>query len=62
MLSFNRRALMLAPALVLALALGAGCGGDDDDESPTPSASNIATEEPSGSITLYSGRSEALVG
>ncbi|MGK2966129.1 MAG: iron ABC transporter substrate-binding protein [Tepidiformaceae bacterium] len=72
MYRLNRRALMLAPALVLTLAMGAACGGDDDDEAPTPSASNTAsagatatgepTDEASGSITLYSGRNEALVG
>lgn len=59
----------LAAAIPLAAA---ACGGDDDDE-PTPAAtatgtaaataaaSPTPTPKPSGSITVYSGRGEALV-
>lgn len=47
----------LAFALVAALALGA-CGGGTTSPEPSPAAS----AEPSGTLTIYSGRSEELVG
>lgn len=59
--------LLSLPALIALLALAASaCGGDDDDDagdSTSPGATNTATStpKPSGSITVYSGRSEALV-
>jgi iron(III) transport system substrate-binding protein len=41
--------------LGLVALVGVACGGDDDDDSPT------STSQPSTSLTLYSGRTEALV-
>lgn len=61
---------LLLAALAAMLALVAvACGGDDDDDggdaaTPTTAAATATatnTPEPSGSITVYSGRSEALV-
>jgi len=56
--------LVAAVAALVAVA----CGGDDDDDAgaTTPgaqaaTATSTATPKPSGSITVYSGRSEALV-
>ncbi len=51
------RGKFLAAAAVMGLValVGVACGGDDDDDDPT------STPEPSTSLTLYSGRSEALV-
>lgn len=57
----------LIGALVALVALAAvACGGDDDDNgggaaSPTTAATAASSQKPSGSITVYSGRSEALV-
>lgn len=63
------RSLVLLLALA-AIPLAAACGGDDDDD-PTPAATATQpsaataapspTPKPSGSITVYSGRGEALV-
>jgi iron(III) transport system substrate-binding protein len=60
--------LLAALAAILAL-VAVACGGDDDDDdgdgATQPPATNTTaptnTPEPSGSITVYSGRSEALV-
>jgi iron(III) transport system substrate-binding protein len=54
----NRRAFLgLAAAALLAVG-GAACGDADEE----PEATSGATQAPSGTITLYSGRSESLVG
>lgn len=50
-------ALGLAGALVLA-----ACGGDDDAASSGGGDTTAASGGPSGSITLYNGRNETLVG
>ena len=52
----SRLLILPAVAALVALALTA-CGGDDDDGDDDGGSS----EKPSGSITVYSGRSEALV-
>lgn len=57
---------LLAAAVALLALAAVACGGDDDDDggdTASPGATNTATNtpEPSGSITVYSGRSEALV-
>jgi len=59
------------PAVIAAgMLVAVACGGDDDDDSgdPTAAATNTtipatatSTPKPSGSITVYAGRSEALV-
>lgn len=49
------RSKTLRLAVVALLALGA-CGGDDDSAQPTTSSGT-----PSGELTVYSGRNEALV-
>ncbi|MBE0608057.1 MAG: extracellular solute-binding protein, partial [Dehalococcoidia bacterium] len=56
------RFLLLA-VLAATPVLGAACGGDDDDDNgpATTPATATATEKPSGSITVYSGRGESLV-
>ncbi len=59
------RFLLLFAALAAIPLLAAACGGDDDDDaangSATTPATATATEKPSGSITVYSGRGESLV-
>ncbi len=60
----TRKTLLAALALVVAAT--AACGGDDTDATPTDGAGSTAaasgaTAKPSGSITVYSGRNEALV-
>lgn len=56
---------LLFAALAAIPLLAAACGGDDDDDaangSATAPATATATEQPSGSITVYSGRGESLV-
>ncbi len=64
------RTLFLLALAALVPVAAAACGGDDDDE-PAPAATDTApatagasptaTPRPSGSITVYSGRGEALV-
>lgn len=57
------RFLLLAALAALPL-LAVACGGDDDDAdngAATTPATITATEKPSGSITVYSGRGESLV-
>ncbi len=60
-----RGKLLAALAAVGLVALvGAACGGDDDDDdgaTPGTTATATATQAPSRSLTLYSGRTEALV-
>lgn len=58
--------LLLLAALAAIPLLAAACGGDDDDDdasngAATTPATATATEKPSGSITVYSGRGESLV-
>ena len=57
--------LLLLAALAAIPLLAAACGGDDDDDADngaaTTQATATATEKPSGSITVYSGRGESLV-
>jgi iron(III) transport system substrate-binding protein len=65
-----RRRSVRAAALLAALALTAAACGNDDEASPTTTGSPATTaapttaapDEPSGPITLYSGRGEDLVG
>ncbi len=56
----------LLPTLVLAAALSlAACGGDSDigpDPEPDPGPEATAIERGGGSLVVYSGRSESLVG
>lgn len=54
----KRLPFRLGIAVVLA-GLLASCGGEDDNEA-TP-ATSTSTQKPTGSITVYSGRNEALV-
>lgn len=64
-----RRALLFAVAAAFVALFAVACGGDDDDDNTaatnTPGGANTttatATSEAGGSITLYAGRSEALV-
>lgn len=44
--------------VVLVALLAAACGGDDDSE---PSGADAVPDKPSGSVTVYSGRNEALI-
>lgn len=64
----TRTKRMLAGALVLVGLLAAACGDDGDDtgnavETPgtTAAGASTTTAKPTGSITVYSGRNEALV-
>lgn len=64
--------IALAATAVFALTFAAACGGDDDaDPDPTTAGGTTSTAttaasptpaKPSGSITVYSGRAESLVG
>lgn len=60
-----KRVLLLVLAVVLAGTLAMACGDDDNGDSPgTTPASGDATpaDGPTGTLTIYSGRNENLVG
>ena len=51
--------IRLGIAVLIGILLLASCGGEDDNEAAT--TTSTSTQKPTGSITVYSGRNEALV-